>query len=201
MNAVIAEESVVGGWLAGVRAGLGAMTADAVFALLALLGLVTVVEQLPTLRGVMVTGGGLLMLYFALEAARSAEATLTGSETDGAGRGFTKAFVLAVTNPYQVLFWLTVGVGLLESGELDVFAGLPVVGDALTGLLVVQTGSLALFAGLFGGIAVWIVGFPAALATARRRVDTVAPVVAAVSAIVLAGFGVLFLWDGLGTLT
>jgi len=200
MNAVIAEESVVRGWLAGVRAGLGAMTADALFALLAFFGLVAVVERLPTLRGVMVTVGGLLMLYFALDAARSVEATLTGGDTESEGRGFTKAFVLAFTNPYQILFWLTVGVGLLESGELDVLARIPLVGDALAGTLVVQTGSIALFAGLFGGIAVWIVSFPAALTRARRRVDAVAPVVAAVSALVLAGFGVLFLWDGLRTL-
>ena len=200
MNAVIAEESVVRGWVAGVRAGLGALVADALFALLAFLGLVAVVERLPALRGVMVTAGGLLMLYFALDAARSAEATLTGSGPDSAGRGFTKAFVLAVTNPYQILFWLTVGVGLLESGELDVLARLPLVGDSLAGAFVVQTGSIALIAGLFGGIVVWVVSFPAALTTARRRVDAVEPLVAAVSALVLAGFGVLFLWDGLGTL-
>ena len=43
MNAVIAEESVVHGWSAGFRAGLGAMSADAVFFVLALLGVVTFV--------------------------------------------------------------------------------------------------------------------------------------------------------------
>ena len=198
MNAVIATETIGGGWPAGVRAGLGAMAADALFALLALAGAVTVVERLPTLRAAMVTAGGALMLYFALGAARSVEATL--AETQPASdtrRGFTKAFVLALTNPYQVLFWLTVGIGLLDSGRLDVLARLPVVGDTLAGTVVVQTGSPALFVGLFGGIAVWVVGFPAALVATRRRVDAAAPLVAGASAVVLAGFGLLFLWNGL----
>jgi threonine/homoserine/homoserine lactone efflux protein len=199
MNAVIAEESVVRGWPAGFRAGLGAMSADLVFLGLALAGVVTVVERYPGLRGAMVTVGGVLMLYFAVDAARSTDATLAGEKTDG-GRGFSKAFVLALTNPYQILFWLTVGVGLLDPGQLDVFARVPAVGDALAGTLVVQTGSVALVAGLFGGVLTWILGFPAALVAASRRVEAAVPVVAGLSALVLAGFGVLFLWDGLATL-
>jgi threonine/homoserine/homoserine lactone efflux protein len=198
MNAVIAEESVVRGWPAGFRAGLGAMSADIVFFLLALAGVVTVVERYPGLRGGMVTVGGVLMLYFAVDAARSTGATLAGEET-GNGRGFSKAFVLALTNPYQILFWLTVGIGLLDPGRLDVLAQLPAVGDALAGTVVVRTGSLALVAGLFGGVLLWIVAFPAALVAAGRRVDAAVPLVAALSALVLAGFGLLFLWDGLTT--
>ena len=200
MNAIIAEESVVRGWFAGFRTGLGAMSADVVFFALALVGLVTVVERLPTLRAGMVTVGGVLMLYFALDAARSIEATLGSHETSAASRGFTKAFVLGLTNPYQLLFWLTVGVGLLNPGQLDVLASLPVIGDALAGTLVVQTGSVAVVVGLFGGIAVWILGFPATLVWLGERVDALAPLVAGVSALVLAGFGVVFLWDGLSTL-
>jgi NhaP-type Na+/H+ or K+/H+ antiporter len=40
MNAIIAEESVLRGWTAGFRAGLGAATADGVFFVLAALGVV-----------------------------------------------------------------------------------------------------------------------------------------------------------------
>ena len=200
MNAIIAEESVVRGWLAGFRAGLGAMTADVAFFLLALAGAVTVVERFPLLRGGMVTVGGILMLYFALDAARSVRATLdpTGSPSEDS-KGFRKAFVLALTNPYQILFWLTVGVGLLSPGEVDVLEPLPVVGPELAGTLVVETGSVALLGGLFGGIVCWIVGFPAALVVGRDRIDSLAPIVAMLSAIVLAGFGLFFLFDGVTT--
>ena len=209
MNAVIAEESVVRGWNAGFRAGLGAFTADATFFVLAFLGVVAFVEQFPTLQAVMVGVGGLLMLYFAYGAAQEVEGSF---RPDGGGRpdgrsdggvddntGFQKAFVLALTNPYQILFWLTIGVGLLEPGRVDVLAETPYVGSELAGLLVVQTGSPALIAGFFAGILLWASGFPAALVTAERRVESFAPAVAGLSALVLGGFGVLFLWDAATT--
>jgi threonine/homoserine/homoserine lactone efflux protein len=106
--------------------------------------------------------------------------------------------VLALTNPYQIVFWLTVGVGLLEPGSLDALAP---VSEALAGLLVVETGSPALLVGLFAGIGLWITGFPAALTAARRRVDRLAPAVAGVSAVVLAGFGVFYLVRAARTLS
>jgi len=58
MNAVIAEESVLRGRLAGFKAGLGAATADVIFFALAYVGVVAVVESFPLLRAVMVAAGG-----------------------------------------------------------------------------------------------------------------------------------------------
>ncbi|MFC4358676.1 LysE family translocator [Halobium salinum] len=227
MNAVIAEESVLRGWGAGFKAGLGALSADATFFLLALVGVVGFVERYPTVRALMVGVGGLLMVYFAYGAAKGAEETFRpervqsdgdaggdGADTraDGSGdaptapgsaatsTGFRKAFVLALANPYQILFWLTMGVGLLRKGEADLLAEMPYVGDSLAGTLVVETGSPALVVGFFAGILLWATGFPAALVTAERRVDEFAPVVAVVSALVLAGFGVVFLYDAVTTL-
>ena len=205
MNAVIAEEAVLRGRVAGFRAGLGAAIADAIFFVLASVGVVAVVESFPLLQGVMVAAGGVLMLYFAVGAARGARGSFRpgsgGEPSTEAGKGFRKALALALTNPYQVLFWLTVGVGLLRPGELDVLARLPVLGADLAGTLVVTTGSPALIGGFFLGVLVWIVGFPAGLVAAERRVEAVAPAVAAGSAAVLAGFGVYFLYDAATTLS
>ncbi|MFB6172863.1 MAG: LysE family translocator [Haloarculaceae archaeon] len=200
MNAIIAEESVLRGWLSGFTAGLGAMLADLCFFLLSLAGVVAVVREFPLLQGTMVAVGGVLMLYFAYGAARNAQATFRAQADHGESKGFRKAFALALTNPYQILFWLTIGVGLLTPGQQDLLAQTPYVGDALAGVLVVETGSPALVAGLFGGIAVWIVGFPATLVTAERRVEALAPAVAYASAAVLGGFGVYFLSSAVGTL-
>ncbi|ELZ25056.1 LysE family L-lysine efflux protein [Halosimplex carlsbadense 2-9-1] len=205
MNAVIAEESVLRGWVAGFTAGLGAMTADLVFFALSLAGVVAFLQGAETVRAAMVGVGGLLMLYFAVGAARDARADFlsddAGPDADDAdARGFTKAFVLALTNPYQIIFWLTVGVGLLEPGTVDVLSYLPAVGEGLAGALVVRTGSPALLAGLFGGIVVWITGFPATLVSVGRRVDAFAPAAAVASALVLAGFGLTFCWTAARTL-
>ena len=198
MNAVIAEESALRGWRSGFAAGLGAMVADACFFVLALAGVATVVRSTPGLQRAMVAVGGLLMLWFAYGAVRDANALSSVEPADGESRGFRKAFVLALTNPYQVVFWLTVGVGLLEPGQVDVLAYLPVVGADLANALVVQTGHPLLVAGLFAGIVLWITGFPATIVAARRRVERLAPVVAWASAAVLAGTGVLFLARALG---
>ena len=207
MNAIIAEESVLRGWIAGFKAGLGAMTADGIFFVLALLGVVTFVERFPLVRAVMIGLGGVLMLYFAYGAATDVRSSFTagGGATDAedprVGTGFRKAFVLALTNPYQILFWLTIGVGLLRPGTLDVLAQTPYVGESLAGIVVVDTGSPALIAGFFGGITLWVTGFPAALVGAERRVDAFAPIVAGVSAVVLAGFGVLFVTQSIAALS
>ncbi|WEL21287.1 LysE family translocator [Halorhabdus sp. BNX81] len=210
MNAVIAEESVVSGFRAGVTAGLGALLADATFLALSLLGVVTIVREATLIQGTMVGVGGVLMLYFAFDAAGELDQTFTtfekgeseaGSDSDNRSnaRGFRRAFVLALTNPYQIIFWLTVGVGLLTPGTVDVLAQTPYVGGQLTGLLVVRTGEPTLLVGLFAGIAVWIVGFPATLVSAGKRIDRFAPAVAGLSAVFLAGFGVFFLFDALST--
>jgi threonine/homoserine/homoserine lactone efflux protein len=173
------------------------MTADLIFFALSLAGVVAFLDGAATLRAVMVGAGGLLMLYFAVGAVREARADFVSGEPgpspdDADARGFTKAFVLALTNPYQILFWLTVGVGLLAPGRIDV---LSYATDALAGLVVVETGHPALLVGLFGGVLVWIVGFPGALVAAENRTETAAPVVAGLSAAVLVLFGLYFLHD------
>jgi len=82
MNAVIAEESVARGWTAGVRAGLGAMTADLLSVTGAWFGVVGFVRRYPVVRGVLVAVGGLLMLYFGFDAVRDLR---TGFPTGASG--------------------------------------------------------------------------------------------------------------------
>ncbi|MEF8882813.1 MAG: LysE family translocator [Halapricum sp.] len=200
MNAVIAEESVVRGWRAGFTAGLGAMVADACFLALSLIGVVAVIQRSPTLQGAMVAVGGLLLWYFAYDAVRDLSTTFRGDGATTDGHGFLKAFTLAITNPYQIVFWLTVGVGLLDPGRVDVLAVALSSDSRLAGLLVVETGTPLLIAGLFAGIVVWIVAFPAALVAGRERTDRFAPAVATISAVAFAAFGTLFLVDAASTL-
>jgi len=197
MNAIIAEESVLRGWAAGFWAGVGAMTADVLFLFLTLAGVVTVIDRYPTVRPGLYLAGGILMCYFAIGAIREARSAASFTDRSHAhASGFRKTFVLSLSNPYQIGFWLTAGASLLQPGNLDVFSHVPGGSAVLDGALVVQTGSPALLVGLFGGIAIWIVVYPVTLAAVGRRIDAVAPIVAALSGLVLAGFGVVFLAVG-----
>lgn len=188
MNAIIAEETVHRGFGAGVRAGAGAMAADVCFFGLALVGVGAVLLERPGLQAFMIGVGGILMLRFGADALRDA---LRGSEYgfDGSstGRGFSKAFVLGITNPYQLAFWLTVGVALLRPDRIDIGRYLPVATN-----VVLETGHPALFAGFFGGIVVWVLTFPVILREIGERSARFAPIVAGSSGMILLAFGVGF---------
>ncbi len=191
MNAVIAEESVRRGFRAGVGAGLGAMSADACFFLLAWAGVATIVQGAPQIRGAILAVGGVLMLVFAADALRGA-GQFTPDGDPGGRRGFLKAFSLALSNPFQLLWWLTVGITLLDPGTFALSVG-PLEAS-------VNTGSPAIIAGFFAGIGVWITAFPAAIVALGRRIDGFAPLIAIGSAVVLAGFGLLFCYRALAGL-
>ncbi|WP_435097164.1 LysE family translocator [Halarchaeum sp. P4] len=186
MNALIANETVVRGWKAGFWAGLGAMTADAVFFLLAYGGVVAFLQHTPTLQAAMKVAGGVLLCYFAYGAAKSAHA---GAERTEAGAGFRKTFLAALANPMQIIWWLTAGVALLDPGTVEAF------GYTLT----VSNGVLTVL-GFFCGILLWITGFPALLRAAGEKVGALERVVGYGSAVVLVAFGVLFVAGSLPAL-
>ncbi|WP_207590429.1 LysE family transporter [Halomontanus rarus] len=198
MNAVIAEESVTRGWTAGFRTGIGAMLADVVFFVLTVLGVAAVVSRYATLESALFLVGGLLMLLFAVDAVGEAtgSTSFTADAVADTATGFQKAFALSLTNPYQLTFWLTAGVGLVRPGTLVVTDYAPAL-ERVVGSLAVETGSPALLIGFFGGITIWIVAYPATLVTVGRRIDAFAPAVAVASGLVLAGFGLLFCWLGI----
>ncbi len=196
MNAIIAAESVTRGWVAGFRAGVGAMSADVLLFVLTIGGLAGVVSRSEALEALLFLVGGLLMLVFAADAVGSLAGSFVPAERPVAG--FRKTFVLSLTNPYQLAFWLTAGVGLVRPGTIDLADHVP-LGD-LVGSVPIETGSPALLLGFFAGIAIWVVAYPAGLVAAGDRINALAPIVSAGSALVLAGFGLVFCWLGVAGL-
>lgn len=195
INAIIAEESVSHGIRPGVRAGLGAMSADICFLVLAAIGLGPFLLARPTIQAAMIGIGGLLMLYFGYAAIRDA---VRGSQwAEGPqkhAQGFRKTFVLSITNPYQFIFWMTVGLTLLRPDRIDIGGYLPLISA-----FVIETGRPLLFVGLFGGVVVWIVAFPVSLHVVGRRIDRFAPIVSGASAVILLAFGSVFLLEALSS--
>jgi threonine/homoserine/homoserine lactone efflux protein len=181
MNAVIAEESVFRGWTAGFRAGMGAFVADAVFCVLAFSGAATLARS-PTVRAAMALAGGFIMVYLAYLAVREARSATTVA---GGSRGFLKALVLGLTNPYQIGWWLTAGVALVYPSPVEVLG------------ITVVTGGPEVLVGFFGGILVWITVFPAALVRAETRLGRFEKWVGYASAAVLVVFGAVFVYYAL----
>jgi threonine/homoserine/homoserine lactone efflux protein len=176
MNALIADETAARGWFAGFRSGLGAFASDTVFCALALSGAVTVAGS-PTVRSVAAMVGGVFMFYLAYDALRDARA-----RTPTESRGFTKALVLGLTNPYQIGWWLTAGVALVQPSPVELMGETVVVGG------------VTVLVGFFVGILVWITAFPALLVRAGDRLEGFEKAVSYVSAAVLSVFGVAFVY-------
>ncbi len=178
MNAVIAEESVARGWTAGFRAGLGAFVADAVFCVLAFSGAATVARS-PNVRAVTALVGGFVMFYLAYLAVREARSEAAVVEES---RGFSKALVVGLTNPYQIAWWLTAGVALVHPSSVEL------LGRSFS------AGGAEVLVGFFAGIGVWITAFPALLVHAEGRVRGFEKGVGYASAVVLVVFGVVFVY-------
>ena len=176
MNALIADETVARGWTAGVRAGLGAFVADAVFCALAFSGAATVAGS-TAVRIVASLVGGVFMLYLAYAAVRDVH-----KEATVGSRGFLKALFLGLTNPYQIGWWLTAGVSIVRPSSVDL-AGMTVV-----------VGGITVLVGFFLGIVVWITAFPALLVRVGERLEEFKKPVGYVSAAILAFFGVVFIY-------
>jgi threonine/homoserine/homoserine lactone efflux protein len=163
MNALIAARSVVS-LRAGILTGFGAMSADlllgvAVYALRSEVDLGSVVRYVYAI-------GAAVMVYLAYRLAR-APSPPAAAPSEGV-RTYSQAVLVGVSNPFQIVWWLTAGLA---------FAYL---------------GGLVLFVGLFAAILVWILAFPYALHLGTRGRPGLSRAIVYVSAGIMVGFAVYF---------
>ncbi len=165
MNALIASQTVVS-LRRGILTGVGAMSADLILGGL-VYGLRAEIDVGAILRWVYL-GGAVVMVFFGCRllfrnAAPSPEA---GSEV----RTYAQAVLVGVTNPFQIVWWLTAGLA---------FAYL---------------GGLVLFLGLFAAIGTWVVVFPYALHLGTRGRPEVGRAVTYVSSALMFTFAAYFVF-------
>jgi threonine/homoserine/homoserine lactone efflux protein len=163
MNALIAARSVTS-LRAGVATGLGAMSADAVLGAVVYL-VHAEVDLAPAIRVIDGAGAALLLVlaYRIFRARYGASAPVLSDR-----RIYSEALLVGISNPLQILWWLTAG------------------------LAFAYVGGLVLFIGLFGAIAIWIVVFPLGLRAGARRYPGFPRAVTLVSVALLGGFAVYF---------
>ncbi|MGA7476538.1 MAG: LysE family transporter [Thermoplasmata archaeon] len=165
MNAFMASQSVRS-FRDGVTAGLGAMSADLVLGVL-VYALHSAVDLSAELRWIYLLGAG-VMVYLGVSLLKGASGR-PPPDTTGV-RTYTKALGLGVSNPFQIVWWLTAG------------------------LAFAYFGGWVLFVGLFGAIAVWIVAFPWVVHAGTERRPSIARGVVVVSGVVIFAFAAYFLF-------
>lgn len=163
MNALIATRSTLS-FRRGLLTGLGAMSADlvlgiVVYALQSTVDLSSVVRYIYGL-------GCIVMAYLGYHLLKPRP---EGPPAPAGGLAtYSTALAVGISNPFQILWWLTAGLA---------FAYL---------------GGIALFSGLFGAIAVWIVSFPYAVHAGVRHFPRAERAVTWVSGAVMFAFAAYF---------
>lgn len=117
---VALQQAQVFGWMSGVWLIVGHMLAEVLLLVAIFAGLGGVLQRKVVMRTVGIVGG-LVMLYFAWG---MIELALHGPLGHGQQGHFTamstgmligQGFVLSVFNPYWVLWWATIGVGMISN--------------------------------------------------------------------------------------
>lgn len=148
VNALIATHVVTKGkWWAGTLVGSGAMTADAIF-LVITYSIGTAIHPASNVLMVIYALGACVMFYFAYMASKAWKKPPVESAGEvRPSRSYLTGLAVALTNPYQILWWLTAGLAFIQS-----------VGPAIV-------------VGFFVGIVIWNLSFPFALDYARKRIE------------------------------
>lgn len=117
------RRSLTQGRLAGFVSGLGAATADALYGIIAALGLTAVTSTLLAYRFWLQLGGGLFLLYLGGAMLRARPRPIEArpaSSAVGLGAGYLSTLVLTAANPMTILSFLgifaAVGVGTSAGG-------------------------------------------------------------------------------------
>ncbi len=148
------RRSLADGRLAGLVSGLGAATADALYGILAALGLTAVTDLLLGYQLPLQFIGGLFLVYLGIAIMRSNPATDASNpaRTPSLSAAYFSTLALTLANPITILSFL------------GLFAGLGVVGDNQS-----PFAAFTLVVGVFlGSAAWWLVLSTAATALGKR---------------------------------
>ncbi|MDQ0269741.1 LysE family transporter [Cytobacillus purgationiresistens] len=107
VNAAQLDKGIKSGFIHAWLVGLGAMTADAVYMILVFLGLVHFLE-IPFMKTFLWSFGFFVLVYTGVESlmnARKITSTFRNND-DTPSKSFFSGFLLSISNPLTILFWL-----------------------------------------------------------------------------------------------
>lgn len=187
INVEIIRRGLRDGFLNGWMLGLGALSADTIYAILIVGGLTPLADS-PALRVPLFLAGGIMLGWVgwkSLRAALKGRATEDGAVPARHGRSYVTGFFMAVFNPMGIVYWLSVGAALVAEAVNR-------VGTA---------GSPILVGGVFLGILCWVTSLSIVAQISRRLVTGPAMRwITGISGVIIIGFGVWFLVQAIATL-
>jgi len=185
INVEIIVRGVRNGFRSGWLLGIGALTADTIYAALVVSGLTPLADR-PMLRIPLYLAGAIMLGYVGWSSVRRALHGELVDEADAVatrnGQNYVTGFLLAAFNPMGIVYWLSVGAGL--------------VADAVN--RVGRIGAPVLVGGVFLGILAWVTAI-SLVAQVSRRIVTGNGMrwITGLSGLLVMGFAVWFLWQAL----
>jgi threonine/homoserine/homoserine lactone efflux protein len=174
VTAIMANSALRGRMREALMTAFGAISADFTWLSLAILGAITFLGRHPRAVGLMGLAGAALLLWMAYATWRSARGGMHENHTPGSWK---LGYMLALTSPFSLAWWLANGTLLYTSWGFPGIAGMFL--------------SLFLYSAAFSYAFRWL-GTRAAYAALG---------VAYGSVLVLAGFGLYVGWEGLKLLS
>ncbi|MFD1356805.1 LysE family transporter [Fictibacillus halophilus] len=186
VNAAQMDRGIKYGFWQAWMVGLGATMADGLYMLLVYMGLVSYIDT-AFMKSFLWLFGCFVLLYTGIETFKKATKEMSSERnyTVHIGKSFFAGFLMSLTNPLTILFWLGIyGSILAETAAKYSFE------------------SLMLYSGaIFAGILVW--DFTMALVSSSFRkllADRILGVISKLSGLSLIGFGVYFGYQGIAFL-
>ncbi|MEJ7838563.1 MAG: LysE family transporter [Thermomicrobiales bacterium] len=186
INVEIIRRGIQHGAWSGWLVGLGALSADTIFAALIVSGLTQFADS-PSLRAPLFLAGAAMLGsvgYMSLRTAISREQLLEGTSRSRT-RSYVTGFLMAALNPMGIVYWLSVGSALVaESVEK-----------------VGRSGSPVLVGGVFFGIFCWVTLLAILVRAGRRFVtERVMQWITGLGGVLLIGFALWFGFQALRSL-
>ncbi len=186
INVEIISRGIRHGFRNGWYVGLGALTADTIYATIIVSGLTPIADR-PALRAPLFLAGAVMLGWVGIRSMRSAldPGEEVKAETPAGRRSYLTGFLIALLSPMGIVYWLSVGAALVAEAVARVG----------------QVGAPVLVIGVFLGLLAWVTTLSVIAQASRRFVTGVGMRwITGGSGLVILGFALWFLIQGVAAI-
>ncbi|WP_163971152.1 LysE family transporter [Oceanobacillus halotolerans] len=183
VNAAQLDKGIKGGFFPAWFVGLGAIVADGIYMLIVYLGIFHLIDT-PFIQTFLWLFGAFVLIYTGIESMVSTKEIKANNSRSAVRlhRSFFTGFMMSITNPLTILFWLGIYGSVLAKTAATY-----------------GTQALIFYSGaIFLGLLTWDL-FMAGVSSGFRKIlnEKVLHLIAILSGIVLIGFGIYFGYQGI----